>query len=412
MTSYYQNGPSTIDTRTTENKTTNTTLYTSPNKSSSPTIEPSAVFYALGNAFLIIGISSLVIFHFGIISACIIIALGAEIMKAVQRDPKEIFENRECCGSLHATAIAAIVMASLELAASLILATIFININYDDRVRANTGFPYNTCPSGYCSCNFYYFSTSFFYSDSFQWYNFGATIFDSIIKISFCSVFLHLSKSKSNQGDSYSQRFIKTIQSTLLDTGYVLYALGALMLSIGIITLIIINIGFISSCILIIIGDTFMKASTSATDNKNLTERRGLFSINGSAIAGIVMTSIEFVISIILLATSYTQKVPASAIFSSYNCQYTHCEVIKSLYQFADFCSYNLGVSLITTVTKILLFCFTMRLTKIQQESDDIYEQQQLSRPIEAKEGSALLAAVNNQKRVETALIGVRSSVL
>jgi len=183
------------------------------------------------------------------------------------------------------------------------------------------------------------------------------------------------------------------------------------MLSLGIITLVIVNFGFISSCILIILGDMWMKAIMNQTDTMSITEeRRGLFSFNFLAIIGIVMTSIEFVVSIILISYSYHPNLPYDYGTTCPNsCQ---CSTLQSFYQFADFCSYNLGVSLITTVTKILLFCFTLRLTKIQQESDDIYEQQQLSRPIEAKEGSALLAAANNQKRVETALIGVRSSVI
>jgi len=344
--------------------------------SSFPTLEPSSIFYALGTAILIVGITSLVVFHVGIISACIVIGLGAEIMKSAKNDPKEIFENKECCGSFHATAIAAIVMASLELAAALIMIpTIIYSSDIDDRLTlipsVTISRPGSTtvCTPG-CLCSFdYVYSSSFFLSSfAFQWFNVGATVFDSILKISFCSFFMHLSKRRSDQGG--------TNKSILLNTGKVLYALGTLMISIGIITLLIFNFGFISSCILIGIGDTFMKASKSNKNNNDLTEKRGLFSLHASAIAGIVLSSIELTISFISLVYSYTRAIPNSADSSTGGCPVRcSCGDLMNMYVFADYSSYNLGASIITTVTKIALFWFTLRLTKQGVES---FEQQQL----------------------------------
>jgi hypothetical protein len=460
MTSYYQTGPLPLDTRTEKTSyyqngssidprtdKTNTTLYSPNQSSSSSTLEPSAVYYALGVALLIIGISSLVIFHWSTISACIVIALGAEIMKAANRDVEE-FNNRGC-GSLYGTAIAAIVLSSMELVLTISFSGTILGVRGDNSYRYSTY--YYNCNQ--CSCNFDYSikesGISFFVTDAFLYYNFGATLFDSIIKISFCSLFLHISKKRRSkhsqsqghgQGQSqgqgsnrlleytHSQRFIQPNQPTLLDTGSVLYSLGVLMLSLGIITLVIVNFGFISSCILIVIGDMWMKAIKNQTDNMSLTERRGLFSLNSLAITGIVLTSLEFVISIILLAFAYTQKSPPTSSNSPYYCPYAtcSCDVMLSMYEFADFCSYNLGVSLITTVTKIILFWFTLHLTKTSSTSfgDDIYEQE-ITNNNKVKEGTALLASTTNtttttstttpsQTRIgtTTALIGVRNNTL
>jgi hypothetical protein len=428
-------------------------LSSTSSTSSFPTIERRAIFYSLGVAFVILGISSLVIFHFGIISACIIIVLGAEIKlgaEIIQLSNQDVedFQKRDC-GSLYVTSISAIVIASLELLISVILIILSLTNSYlfNRKYYPSPDFP---TPNGSVICStgclriFSYDITSFPYTYSFLYYNLGATLFDSIIKISFCSLFLYISKkrrSKHSQSQSHgqgqsqgqgskrlldythSQRFIQPNQPTLLDTGSVLYSLGVLMLSLGIITLVIVNFGFISSCILIVIGDMWMKAIKNQTDNMSLTERRGLFSLNSLAITGIVLTSLEFVISIILISYSYHPNLPYDyGITCPNSCQ---CSSLQRLYQFADFCSYNLGVSLITTVTKIILFWFTLHLTKTSSTSvgDDIYEQE-IRNNNKVKEGTALLASTTtttttttttpSQTRIgtTTALIGVRNNTI
>jgi len=122
--------------------------------------DPTNIIYLLGTTILSIGIFTLLTANIGVVSSCLLIGLGAEM---IQDDSNLV---KQGC-SLRGTAIAAIVMASLEFIPSLIMFSFAISFY---------GYQYRSLTSCY-SCVPESDTFSIYFS-----YNFGSSVLGTVTK--------------------------------------------------------------------------------------------------------------------------------------------------------------------------------------------------------------------------------------
>jgi hypothetical protein len=328
----------------------------------------------LGTTILSIGIFSLVSGSIGIVSSCILIGLGAEMME----DDSKV---KQGC-SLRGAAIAAIVIACLEFTASLIMFGIIIYAydNFYADVLFYTSYSCYSCSDGLFSPLTIYFL-----------YNFGSMLFGTVTKISLCALYLHLTKGVKQMDDEE----YPSSQQEKLSPKRVYYGFGTIALTIGIITLLSAHLGFISSCIIIALGTEWMKAKNENKEETILL-KRGFFSMESIATFGITLASIELLASIGFVSYYFSTET-ISRNYSSPR--------LYEIYAGQIFGMYNLGAVLIGFVIKVLLFWMSLRLSSAHYDSSD--ENQVL-----VKEETSLLGSNTTQLRVGTSLAEVLQSKL
>jgi hypothetical protein len=347
--------------------------------------DPTNIIHLLAIAILSFGIFTLLSGNIGIVSSCILIGLGAEMML----DDSNLVKQG-CC-SLRGTAIAAIVMASVEFLGSLvpfaILSALFL--------RGVSSYSCYSCDYADIPSTTTYFS-----------YNFGSSVFGTVTKISLCALYLHLTKGVKQMDDEE----YPSLRQKTLSPKRVYYGFGTITLTIGIITLLSAHLGFISSCMIIALGAEWMKATRNNNEEKILRLKLELYSMKSIATVGIIFASIELFASIGFVSYMYLTIVRPSS-QCSYNPYYPYnyfgCRTsdLFANFQGRIFAMYNLGAVLIGFVIKVLLFWMSLRLTSAHYDSSD-------ENQVVVKEETSLLGSNTTQLRVGTSLAEVLQSKL
>jgi hypothetical protein len=159
------------------------------------TLSPRRVYYGFGAITLTIGIITLLSSHLGFISSCIIIALGAEWMKARN---EESFLFQRGIHSMKSTAMVGIILASIELLSSIG----FVSYMYVTDVTPSPlcirspYYPYDyngSCQLSDLSANFSV--------RVYAMYNFGAVLIGFVIKVLLFWMSLRLTSAHYDNSD-------------------------------------------------------------------------------------------------------------------------------------------------------------------------------------------------------------------
>jgi hypothetical protein len=332
--------------------------------------DPTNIIHLLAINILSIGILSLVSGSIGIVSSCILIGLGAEIMQV-----KINQINGGSC-SLRGTAIAAIVMASVEFLGSLAAFSIVLSFQ-------EYGYWYSSqCFSCVAEIN----KASIYFS-----YNFGSSVFGTVTKISLCALYLHLIKGVKQMDDEE----YPSSQQEKLSPKRVYYGFGTIALTIGIITLLSAHLGFISSCIIIALGTEWMKAKNE-NNEETILLKRGFFSMESIATFGITLASIELLASIGFVSYYFSNETRS---------RITSYPGLYDVYVGQIFGMYNSGAIVIGFAIKVLLFWMSLCLSSAHYDSSD-------ENQVVVKEETSLLGNNTTQLRVGTPLAEVLRSKL
>jgi hypothetical protein len=161
-------------------------------------LSPKRVFYGFGSITLTIGIITLLSAHLGFMSSCIIIALGAEWMKAKNENNKESFLLLRGNYTMKSIAMVGIILASIELLSSIG----FVSYMYVTDVapsplcirRPYYPYDYNgSCQLSDLSANFSV--------RVYAMYNFGAVFIGFVIKVLLFWMSLRLSSAHYDSND-------------------------------------------------------------------------------------------------------------------------------------------------------------------------------------------------------------------
>jgi len=162
------------------------------------TLSPRRVYYGFGAITLTIGIITLLSSHLGFISSCIIIALGAEWMKARNLNNEESFLFQ--CGnhSMKSIAMVGIILASIELLSCIgFLSYMYVtDVTPSPLCIRSPYYPYDynvSCQLSDLSANFSV--------RVYAMYNFGAVLIGFVIKVLLFWMSLRLTSAHYDNSD-------------------------------------------------------------------------------------------------------------------------------------------------------------------------------------------------------------------